>query len=135
MVTDRPTFAVGDVIVPDFRPERPINVTPLMYDAVLRLREVLIKAAKRRDTITYVEASEATNSTYIPQNLGKPLDLLSEDCIQRDEPSLAALVVRKDSGQVGSAFVGDAEAERMRCIRRPLASELDAKPTQPALCT
>lgn len=101
MVTDRPTFAVGDVIALDFRPERPINVTRLMYDAVLRLRETLIKAAKRGSTITYAEASETINGTYIPQNLGKPLDLLSEDCIRRNEPSLAALVVRKDSGLAG----------------------------------
>ncbi len=118
MTTDRPTFAVGDVIALDFRPERPTNVTPLMYDAVLRLRGVLIKVAKRRGTITYAEASEGINRAYIPQNLGKPLDLLSEDCIRRDEPSLAALVVRKDTGEVGSAFVGDAEAERMRCYDR-----------------
>lgn len=42
-----------------------------MYDAVLRLREILIKVAKRRGSITYAEASETINRAYIPQNLGK----------------------------------------------------------------
>jgi hypothetical protein len=111
------SFAIGDVVVTSFRPERPINVTPLMYEAVGRLRSALIVAAQRRSTLTYEQASAAIDGAYVPAGLGRPLDLLSEDCARRGEPALSALVVQKQSGGVGSAFIGNADAERERCYR------------------
>lgn len=111
------SFAVGDVVVPSFRPERPITVTAVMYEAAVRLRSALIVAAQRRSTLTYDQASAAIDGLFVPAGLGRPLDLLKEDCIRRGEPSLSALVVQKHSGEVGSAFTGNADAERERCYR------------------
>jgi len=46
------------------------------------------------------------------------LDVLTIDCRNRREPSLAALVVHKGGdGDVGSGFIGDAAAERNECYR------------------
>ncbi|WP_137816830.1 hypothetical protein [Gandjariella thermophila] len=111
------SFTVGDVVETSFRPDRPIKVTAVMYEAVVRLRSALIVAAQRRSTLTYEEASAAIDCAFVPAGLGRPLDLLAEDCVRRGEPSLAALIVQKRSGEVGSAFIGNADAERERCYR------------------
>ena len=67
--------------------------------------------------MTYGQASTACEGAYIPQGLGPLLDVLSVDCDRRGEPSLAALVVRKDSFEVGDSFVGDAAASRADCYK------------------
>lgn len=54
---------------------------------------------------------------YPPIGLGRLLDVLSVECERRQEPSLASLVVRRETGEVGAAFVGDAEGEREECYR------------------
>jgi hypothetical protein len=54
---------------------------------------------------------------YPARGLGRALDLLSQDCIERKEPSLAALVVQSTSGAVGGGFKGNAQAERERCYK------------------
>jgi hypothetical protein len=86
-----------------------------MYEAVSRLRSATIVAAQRRDTLTYTEAEAAIDSLYIARGLAPVLDLLSHDCHVRGEPSLAALVVRQDTGEVGDGFVGDAALGREEC--------------------
>jgi hypothetical protein len=113
--TTSSSFTIGDTIVVPWRPERPVKVTSTMYEAVYRLRAATIIAARRRSTITYGEAELAIDGLYVAQGLGPALDLLSYDCEARGEPSLAALVVRKDSGKVGDGFVGDAELGREEC--------------------
>ena len=113
----KPTFIVGDVVTTRFRPEKPIKVSEVMYEAAVRLRSALIVAAQRRSTLTYQEASEAIDRLFAPQGLGRPLDLLSHDCITRGEPSLAALVIGKRTGTVGSAYIGEDAAERERCYK------------------
>ncbi len=94
-------FNVGDTITFSWRPDRPVKVTEKMYLAVARLRSLGIIAARRRSTVTYGEAEAAIDRAYVAQGLGPALDLLSWDCYERGEMSLACLFVRKDSGEVG----------------------------------
>jgi len=105
-----------EVVIVPVRNNKGIRVTQNMYDALRVLRGHLIDAARSKSTITYGEASALTDGAYLPQGWGPALDVLSEDCFRRDEPSLAALVVRGNDGQVGDAFVGDAETEREACF-------------------
>ncbi|GAA2725787.1 hypothetical protein CAE01nite_20810 [Cellulomonas aerilata] len=49
---------------------------------------------------------------YLVHGMGRLLDLLSEDCFRRNEPSLASIVVNASTGEVGADFDGDASAER-----------------------
>jgi hypothetical protein len=114
-------FSIGDTIRCSWRPDRPIKVDDHMYEATARLRSIGIIAARRRSTITYGEAELAIDGMYVAQGLGRALDLLSWDCEDRGEPSLACLFVRKDSGQVGYGFaatVDDADAGREECFAR-----------------
>jgi hypothetical protein len=111
------SFAIGDTVEIPWRPERPVKVDDRMYEAVTRLRSALIVASQRRSTLTYAEASAAIDGIYPARGLARALDLLSYDCGQRKEPSLAALVVRSTAGAVGLGFKGDAEAERERCYK------------------
>lgn len=113
------SFEIGDAVEIAWRPERPtIKVDKRMYQAVTRLRSAGIVAAQRRSTLTYGEAEDAIDTLYAAQGLGRALDLLTYDCQQRREPSLAALFVRKDTGEVGegwAAHTATAAAERERC--------------------
>jgi hypothetical protein len=63
-------------------------------------------------TVTYKELSTAIDGRYHYRQLGDALDILSMDCIDHGEPSLAALVVRADTNVPGDAFLGDAESEQ-----------------------
>ncbi|NPC43118.1 hypothetical protein [Nocardioides sp. zg-1230] len=107
--------SLDEVVLITARNNKEIRVTQNMYDALAKLRPVLVDAARRGTTVTYKDAAVATDNAYLPQGLGPALDVLSEDCFRRDEPSLASLVVRSDVGEVGDAFVGDAEDEREAC--------------------
>ncbi|HZD70176.1 MAG TPA: hypothetical protein VFA45_15160 [Actinomycetes bacterium] len=111
------TFKVGDTVAIKWRPDRAVRVDERMYEAVTRLRSAPIVASQRRSTLTYGEASAAIDELYPPRGLGRALDLLSHDCTERKEPSLAALVVQSTSGAVGGGFKGDAQAERERCYK------------------
>ena len=55
------------------------------YDAIRMLRPRLTEVARRGGTITYKEAAAATGGAYLPQGLGPALDVLSEDCLRRDD--------------------------------------------------
>ena len=105
----------GERLVLAFRGGSVVRVTPRMYEAVARARDELIEVAAAGGTMTYGELARAIEGAYLPRGMGRMLDVLSEDCFRRGEPSLASLVVQKDSGEVGSAFVGQAQAERERC--------------------
>lgn len=105
----------GEIVELDFRNGRQIRVTDNMYNALLLLRPALIQTARASATMTYGQASEVCERAYIPQGMGKLLDVLSVDCERRGEPSLAALVVRQDAGEVGDSFIGDAKAARLDC--------------------
>ena len=112
---DAPRVGLDELVHLDFRPSRPVRVTPNMHAGLVPLRQALIAAAAAGCTMTYGEASEASGRAYLPRGMGRMLDVVTEDCRRRDEPSLAALVVRKDEGEVGEAFIGNAGAERQAC--------------------
>jgi hypothetical protein len=82
-----------------------------MTDAVkgqraLQARAALILAARRRSLVTYKELGLAIGMTGVSlsSHMGRVLDELSDICIEAGEPSLAALVVRSDSGAPGKGF-------------------------------
>ena len=108
-------FKVGDTVEIPWQPRRPeIRVTEKLYDTVRLLRAIGITAARRRSTVTYGEAEVASDWVFRGQGGGPALDLLTYDCEQRGEPSLACLFVRKDSGEVGTGFANPERAADAR---------------------
>ena len=103
-----------DVEIP-FREGKVIRVTPHMHEALIRMRAALIATAQARTTTTYDRLMEATGEPYLARGAGPALDVLSVDCLRREEPSLAALVIRGDTGEVGDEYRGDAGRERIKC--------------------
>ncbi|MGW5152708.1 hypothetical protein [Rhodococcus koreensis] len=91
---------------------RGLTVTELDVATLGKVRSYLTDIAAAGTTVTYGELINDLNLPYVPNGLGRILDLLSEDCIRRHEPSLAALVVAQSIGEVGNAFEGDPEMER-----------------------
>lgn len=91
---------------------RRITVTQTAYDSLPKVRHHLIRIARATETTTYGQLVSDLDLPYLPRGLGRLLDLLSEDCFRRGEPSLAALVVSDSTGEVGSDFAGDADSER-----------------------
>lgn len=91
---------------------RRMTVTPKAFECLPRVRDHLIEVARAGDVITYGQVVADLHLPYLPRGLGRLLDLLSEDCHRRNEPSLAALVVSDSTGEVGSDFSGDPDAER-----------------------
>jgi hypothetical protein len=73
---------------------------------VARARSALIIAAKRRTILTYAELGEALDESgvYLRNQLRHVLDDLSADCDERGEPSLAALVVKKNELKPGAGW-------------------------------
>lgn len=64
-------------------------------------------AAMRRSIVTYTELGHAVGLSGIElrNEMRHVLDDLSDDCADRDEPSLAALVVNQQTGAPGSGWV------------------------------
>lgn len=91
------------------------RVTPYRWDRLPLLRAALIAAARERRTLTYAEASRASDRIALPQGMGEVLDLIGEDCRRRGEPDLAALVVEKATREVGHGFSQDAVCIREAC--------------------
>ncbi|WP_141714112.1 hypothetical protein [Micromonospora inyonensis] len=88
-----------------------------MQETLPIMRGVLISVALRGQTITYKELSIAIDQRYHYRQLGDLLDVLSQDCFDHDEPSLAALVTRGDTREPGDAFIGDAGTEQTACYQ------------------
>jgi hypothetical protein len=107
----------GKVITIPWRPNRPVTVNERMYEAALRLRPALIVTAMHRSTLTYRDVKVVIDDLYNPQGLGPLLDLISLDSQERGEPSLAALVVRADTGECGDGFVGKPGVAREECYK------------------
>jgi hypothetical protein len=91
---------------------RTVTVTDTAFECLPRVRDRLIEAALARETVTYGELREELRLPYLVQGMGRLLDLLSEDCFRRNEPSLASIVVNASTGEVGDDFDGDARTER-----------------------
>lgn len=77
---------------------------------VAQARAALIMAAMRRTIVTYGELGKAIGieGVGVFYELRHVLDDLSDDCINRGEPSLAALIVNKDTGAPGSGWTDGA---------------------------
>ena len=88
------------------------RVTELSLQNIPAIRKRLIDIAESGGTITYGQLIKDLKLSYAQNGLGPVLDLLSEDCARRDEPSLAAVVVSDKTGEVGDSFTGDPVAER-----------------------
>lgn len=91
---------------------RTVRVTQLDADVGPRVRDYLIEVARRRQVITYGELRAATNLPHIVNGIGRLLDVLSEDCKRRGEPSLAPVVVNAATNEVGSQYAGHPSADR-----------------------
>lgn len=115
---DSMKIKAGETFTLDFRNDMKVRVTEHMLRALRLLRPALVELARHGGTMTYGDASSVMNRAYAPNGLGRALDALSIDCERRGEPSLAALVVRKDTGEVGSSFVGEPAAARSECYQR-----------------
>lgn len=75
-------------------------------DIVRQARAALIVAAMRRSIVTYGELGKALgiDGVALRNEMRHVLDDLSDDCIARGEPSLAALVVNQRSGAPGQGW-------------------------------
>jgi hypothetical protein len=93
---------------------RTITVTQMQADVGQRVRDELIVAARRRQTITYGELRSSADLSHPPNGMGRLLDVISEDCRLRGEPSLAPLVVNAETREVGSDYEGTPTDDRQR---------------------
>lgn len=89
-----------------------ITVTRLDAEVLPRIRRELIRVAQNHTLITYGELVNRAALPHSPRALGRLLGLISEDCAHRGEPTLAALVVSKSTGEVGASFQGDPQQSR-----------------------
>jgi hypothetical protein len=91
---------------------RTVTVTKMQIEVGQRVRDVLFDVARRGGTITYGELKAAAGLTHPPNGMGRLLDVISEDCKLRDEPSLAPLVVNADTHEVGADYEGEPQEDR-----------------------
>lgn len=94
-----------------------IRLSDRVARTVMRCRPVLIDVARNREVITYGELSESIDRSVLPRHMGTLLHMIGHDCAARGEPSLAALVVRAGTGEVGTRDASWAEPERLACWR------------------
>jgi hypothetical protein len=71
-----------------------------------RARAALLVAAMRRTTVTYGELARAVDLPDVPvsHHMKRILDLVSQECLGRREPSLAPLVVNERTGEPGKGY-------------------------------
>ncbi|MGK2874159.1 MAG: hypothetical protein ACSLEW_00750 [Nocardioides sp.] len=91
---------------------RIITVTKIQAAVGQRVRDELIEVAKRGDKITYGALKHAAGLSHPPNGMGRLLDVISEDCRLREEPSLAPLVVNSQTCEVGADYEGDPVRDR-----------------------
>lgn len=93
---------------------RTITVTQMQADVGQRVRDELIDVARRGQTITYGELKASAQLSHPPNGMGRLLDVISEDCRLRGEPSLAPLVVNAETLEVGADYEGAPNEDRRR---------------------
>ncbi|NHA70114.1 hypothetical protein [Phycicoccus flavus] len=79
-----------------------------------RVRIYLIGLARAGETTTYLDLKRDLDLPYAVNGLGWLLDVVTEDCRRRGEPSLASLVVTAGTGEVGADYPGEAAVERSK---------------------
>lgn len=84
-----------------------------------RARAALVLSAMRRTTVTYGELAQAVDLPDVPvsHHMKRILDLVSQECIARNEPSLAPLVVNERTGEPGKGY-RDAGVDWQTEVRR-----------------
>src|SRR5688572_28788455 len=105
--------------------DRVIVVSDLAAVSLPMVRAYLIGVARAGGTVTYGEMKRDLELSYPANGLGHLLDVVSVDCIQRSEPSLAALVVAAETLEVGSGFGTDPASERELLYRRWLSRTIE----------
>lgn len=95
---------------------RRFHVSSVDVEHVCAMRSLLVREARAGTTITYGEVVRTLRLPVPARGLGRLLVLLSEDCYRRGEPTLAALVVRQSSGEVGDGYGGGASDDRREVI-------------------
>jgi hypothetical protein len=108
------TLRVGDVVE---TPRRRLHVGPRDVASVTAMRATLIDEARARATVTYGELVRDLALPVAPTGLGRLLELLSEDCARRGEPTLAAIVVTQSTGEVGHGYGAGARSDRAALYR------------------
>lgn len=93
---------------------RTVTVTKMQADVGQRVRDTLIDVAKRGATIKYGELKSIAGLSHPPNGMGRLLDVISEDCRLRGEPSLAPLVVNVGTQEVGTDYDGDPHEDRQQ---------------------
>ncbi|BDA63261.1 hypothetical protein [Actinomyces capricornis] len=95
--------------------QRRIRLSDRVARILLQCRPILIDVATHGEVITYGELSEAIDGAVLPRHMGPLLHMIAHDCAARGEPSLAALVVRAGTWEVGTADTSWAAPERRAC--------------------
>ena len=103
------TLRVGEVVE---RGTRRLYVSERDLQSVAAMRTMLIDEARAGATVTYGEVVRDLALPVPPKGLGRLLELLSEDCARRGEPTLAAIVVTQSTGEVGHGYGGGARSDR-----------------------
>ncbi|MEV5650524.1 hypothetical protein AB0L57_19925 [Nocardia sp. NPDC052254] len=98
-------LVVGEQPEFEWRPELEVTVTEKLLMTVALARAAVSAIAIAGQTITYGKLATALDDRFNYRRPGVILDLLSLDCIRRDEPSLAALVVQASTGRPGDGYV------------------------------
>ncbi|GAA5144048.1 hypothetical protein GCM10023340_10930 [Nocardioides marinquilinus] len=91
---------------------RTLTVSSTDVEVMPRVRTFLIGVARSGGTATYGELKVGARLTHATNGLGRLLDLVGVDCRRRGEPDLAALVVTKQTGEVGDEYGAGAARER-----------------------
>jgi len=97
---------------------RTCTVTGTAMACLPRVRAYLIALARTGETVSYSKLRRDLALPYAVNGLGWLLDVLTEDCRRRGEPSLAALVVTAVSGEVGDQYPGEPTKERAAVYAR-----------------
>ena len=109
MADDLPFLEEGEIIVSG---ARRFHVSKRDLESVASMRTFLVDEARARATVTYGELVDTLRLPAPPKGLGRLLVLLSEDCARRGEPTLAAIVVRQSTGEVGDGYGAGARDDR-----------------------
>lgn len=102
-------ITVGETLTFRWRPGFTVDVDERMIAALSKARAALIAIAYTGRTITYKGLEKAIeDSRFNYRNFRGLLDVISLDCERRGEDSLAALVIRGDTKEVGDGFINNA---------------------------
>ncbi|MCZ4548175.1 hypothetical protein BS618_32625 [Rhodococcus erythropolis] len=112
MTVEAPMWKSQSTITIPWKGNAEVTITELLSTTLDAARSVLVDVAKSGKKITYGELAKRSGTGYPAQSMGKVLDVLSLDCSDRGEPSLAPIVVRAATDEVADGYVGSPEDDR-----------------------